>query len=68
MKVPVAKLRGLDYAFDHAAIIEDYLVWRRRARGTFPRDAEPFRGGAPVSRDSCTRVFRRPCDPGDLEF
>ena len=54
VKVPVAKLRGLDYAFDHAAIIEDYLVWRRRARGTFPRDAEPFRGGAPVSRDSCT--------------
>mgnify|MGYP001207520768 CR=1 FL=1 len=52
--VPVAQLRGLDYAFDHASIIEDYLAWRGRPRAAVPADPEPFRGGAPVARDSCT--------------
>ena len=52
--VPVAELAGLDFAFDHRAIVDEYLVWRRRPRGVGASDVEPFRGGAPVRRDACT--------------
>ena len=65
--VPVADLAGLDFAFDHRAIIHDYLDWRRQiltgkaarhvasGQERAPRrpDVEPFLGGPPVARESC---------------
>ena len=52
--VPVGDLDGLDFAFDHRAIIGDYLQWRRRRpRAARARDDEPFKRGAPVARDTC---------------
>ncbi|KAH8095074.1 hypothetical protein JL720_2349 [Aureococcus anophagefferens] len=38
--VPVGDLDGLDFAFDHRAIIGDYVQWRRRRPRA--RDDEPF--------------------------
>ena len=52
--VPVGDLDGLDFAFDHRAIIGDYVQWRRRRpRAARARDDEPFKRGAPVARDTC---------------
>lgn len=54
-EIPVADLAALDnLAFDHRAILDDYLRWRRRRGGARPpADTEPFRGGAPIARDAC---------------
>ena len=52
--VPVGDLEGLDFAFDHRAIIGDYVQWRRRRpRAARARDDVPFKRGASVARDPC---------------
>ena len=52
--VPASDLDTLDFAFDHRAIVHEYLAWRRRGHAPATVDPEPFRGGAAVARDVCT--------------